>query len=122
MAPLGSPPLSVVVAIVSDTTGPPDTAHLEPCLEALGRQTLAGSMEIVVPFYPAVRGIAAVKARYPNVNFVEVTDLKTYTGRSGNREHHDELRARGLAAARGEVVALIEDHGIVTPDWSNQLL
>jgi hypothetical protein len=40
----GNPSLSVVVAIVSDTTGHPDTAHLEPCLEALFRQPLASAM------------------------------------------------------------------------------
>lgn len=119
---LSAPRLSIVVAIVSDTTGHPDTAHLEPCLEALGRQPLASSTEIVVPYHPAVRGIGALKPKYPNVNFVEVPDLKTYTGRSGSREHHDELRARGLAAARGQIVALIEDHGIVTPDWAAGLL
>jgi hypothetical protein len=122
MATFENPPLSVVVAIVSDTTGHADTAHLEPCLEALGRQPLAPSMEIVVPFHPAVKGIAALKERFPNVTFLEVGDLRTYTGRSGSREHHDELRARGLAVARGEVVALIEDHGIVAPDWSARLL
>jgi len=122
MTALDNPRFSVVVAIVSDTTGSPDTAHLEPCLEALDRLPSDASTEIVVPFYPAVKGIAALKERYPHVNFVEVTDLKTYTGRSGSREHHDELRARGLAVARGDVVALIEDHGIVTPDWSTRLL
>lgn len=122
MAPLDNPALSVVVAIVSDTTGHPDAAHLGPCLEALGRQPLASETEIVVPFHPAVKGIAALKAQYPHVNFVEVADLKTYTGRSGSREHHDELRARGLAVARGQVVALIEDHGIVALDWSTRLL
>ncbi len=120
--PRSSPRLSVVVAIVSDTTGSPDTAHLEPCLEALGRLPSDLSTEIVVPYYPAVKGISALKELNPNVNFVEVTDLKTYTGRSGSREHHDELRARGLAQARGEVVALIEDHGIVTADWSTRLI
>jgi hypothetical protein len=122
MAALDNPRFSVVVAIVSDTTGSPDTDHLEPCLEALAQMPSGSSTEIVVPFYPAVKGIAALKVRYPHINFVEVTDLKTYTGRSGSREHHDELRARGLAVARGEVVALIEDHGIVTPDWSTRLL
>ena len=120
--PLGRPPLSVVVAIVSDTTGLADTAHLEPCLDALQRQHMAASTVFVVPYYPAVKGIAASKAKYPNVKFVEVADLKTYNGRSGSREHHDELRARGLAAATGEIIALIEDHGIVTPDWSTRLL
>lgn len=122
MAPLDNPPLSVVVAIVSDTAGHPDTTHLEPCLGALSRQPLASVTEIVVPFYAAVKGITALKAQYPNVNFLEVADLKTYTGRSGSREHHDELRARGLAVAQGQVVALIEDHGIVAPDWSTRLL
>lgn len=122
MALLDNPPLSVVVAIVSDTTGHPDTVHLAPCLEALVRQPLASQTEIVVPFHPTTRGIAALRSRFPQVNFVEVTDLKTYTGRSGSREHHDELRARGLAVARGEIVALIEDHGIVSPDWGTRLL
>jgi hypothetical protein len=118
----GNPSLSVVVAIVSDTTGHPDTAHLEPCLEALFRQPLASAMEIIVPFHPAVKGIAALRDRYPNVHFFEVADLQTYTGRGGSREHHDELRARGLAVAHGRVVGLIEDHGIVAPDWSARLL
>lgn len=122
MASLDNPPLSVVVAIVSDTTGDPDASHLEPCLEALGRQPLASIMEIIVPYHPAVKGITALKGRYPNVRFQEVADLRTYTGSGGSREHHDELRARGLAVARGGVVALIEDHGIVAPDWSTRLL
>lgn len=122
MAPLHNPALSVVVAIVSDTTASPDTAHLEPCLDALSRQPLASGTEIVVPFHPATRGIAAARVRFPQVNFVEVADLKTYTGRPGSREHHDELRARGLALAQGEIVALIEDHGIVSADWSARLL
>lgn len=122
MAPLENPPLSVVVAIVSDTTGHPDVAHLEPCLEALGRQPVASTMEIIVPYHPAVKGITALRGRYPNVYFLEVADLRTYTGGGGSREHHDELRARGLALARGRVVALIEDHGIVAPDWSTRLL
>lgn len=118
----GVPPLSVVVAIVSDTAGQANAAHLEPCLEALARQPMAAQTEIVVPFHPATRGIAAMRARFPHVQFVEAPDLRTYTGRSGSREHHDELRARGLARARGEIVALIEDHGIVAPDWSARLL
>ena len=45
------------------------------------------------------------------MRFLAVNDLRTYAGGGGSREHHDELRARGLAVARGAVVALIEDHG-----------
>jgi len=119
---MDEPLLSVVVAIVSDTIGHADTAHLEPCLEALGLQPLEESTEIIVPFYPGVTGIAALRARFPKVNFLEVTNLKTYSRQSGSREHHGELHARGIAVARGRVVALIEDHGRVAPDWSTRLL
>src|SRR6266851_399303 len=118
MAETDCPALSVIVAIVSDTTGRPDTRHLEPCLAALMRQKGAPAMEIIVPHLPGMAGIAALGAEHQNVHFVEAEDLRTYTGRSGSREHHDELRARGLAVARGSIVALIEDHVIPAPDWS----
>jgi hypothetical protein len=112
------PVLSIIVAIVSDTTGLPDAKHLEPCLAALTHQTGAPPIEIIVPHLPAVAGIAAVQARYPGVRFAEIPDLKTYTGQGGSREHHDELRARGIALARGRIVALIEDVGIAAPTWA----
>jgi hypothetical protein len=118
MAETDCPALSVIVAIVSDTTGRPDTRHLEPCLAALMRQKGAPAMEIIVPHLPGMAGIAALGEEHQNVHFVEAEDLRTYTGGSGSREHHDELRARGLALARGSIVALIEDHGIPAPDWS----
>jgi hypothetical protein len=125
--PSEHPVFSVVVAIVSDTTDRPDTTHLEPCLAALagvvGHQLGAPEMEIIVPYRPAVAGMARLHQQYPGVRFLEVTDLRTATGLGGgSREHHDELRARGLAAACGDIVALIEDVGIPAPDWSARVL
>lgn len=117
MAAPENPVLSIVVAIVSDTTDRPDATHLDPCLAALTRQSGAPPIEIIVPYHPAIEGIPQVRRKYPQVRFLEVPDLRTYLGRGNSREHHDELRARGLAAARGEIAALIEDHGIVSPDW-----
>jgi hypothetical protein len=117
MAETDGPVLSVVVAVVSDTTGLAVTRHLAPCLAALMRQRGAPAMEIIVPHLPGMAGIAALREEYPNVRFVEAEGLRTYTGRSGSREHHDELRARGLALARGSIIALIEDHGIPAPEW-----
>ena len=112
----------MVVAIVSDTTDRPDVAHLEMCLAALVKQSNAPVTEIIVPYHPGVAGIAGLAERYPGVRFVEVMDLATYNGRSGSREHHDELRARGLAEARGRIAALIEDHGVPAPDWSRSVV
>jgi hypothetical protein len=122
MAELDKPLLSVVVVIVSDTTARPNTAHLEPCLAALKQGAGATSMEIIVPYHPNVEGIGRLRGKYPEVRFVEVSDLRTYTGGGGSREHHDELRARGLAQARGSILALIEDVGIPARDWSVRLL
>jgi hypothetical protein len=112
------PVLSVVVAIVSDTTGTrADVSHLQGNLEALYQQIDPPPMEIVVPYHAQVEGIEKLKLRFPKVVFMRVDDLRSYSGRGGSREHHDELRARGLALARGEIVGLLEDHGLPDPHW-----
>jgi hypothetical protein len=116
------PVLSVVVALVSDTTGAPDCAHLEPCLAALTRQAGAPPMEIIVPVLPATAGLAELRRKYPEARIVEIADLRLYSGQPGSREHHDELRARGMAQARGRIVALIEDHGIAAEDWAARIV
>jgi len=123
MARPDQPVLSVVVAIVSDTMDRADVSHLDPCLEALTKQAVAGGpIEILVPYHPSVDGIARMRQKYPQVRFLEASRLATYTGQGGSREHHDELRARGLAEAKGRIAALIEDHGIVAADWSARVL
>jgi hypothetical protein len=114
--------LSVVVAIVSDTTErPANVEHLEPCLEVLCAQSAGLSVEIIVPYHSGVEGVAGLKRRYPGVRFVKV-GLRFYTGRTDSHEHHHELRSRGIELARGEIVALTEDHGIPAPDWCRQII
>jgi hypothetical protein len=121
MAAADNPVLSVVVAIVSDTTGQPDTSHLEPFLAALVQQDRTPTTEIIVTHLPGTAGIALMRDRYPKVVFEEVADLQMYPG-SGSREHHDEMRARGLALARGDIIALTEDHGIPCQDWVSKII
>src|SRR5579884_1094051 len=87
MAAPDTPVLSVVVAIVSDTTGRADTRHLDPCLDALTRQAAAEgavAMEIIVPYHPSVDGIALMRQKYPRVRFLEASRLATYTGQGGS--------------------------------------
>jgi hypothetical protein len=111
--------LSVVVAIVSDTTeGRCDLVHLALCLEALSAQVGAPALEVIVPYPVGLEGMDHICRRFPGVTFVECDGLRTYTGKGGTREHHDELRARGLAVARGEILGLVEDHGQPGPDWA----
>src|SRR5437588_7231772 len=117
-----APKLSVVVALVSDTTRcPANLAHLEPCLHALCRESADLPVEIIVPYHAWVDGIQEFSRRFPDVRFIKVR-LRFYTGRTNSHEHHHELRSRGIDAARGEIVALTEDHGIPAPDWCRQIL
>jgi hypothetical protein len=117
------PVLSVVVVIVSDTTESRASAdHLGRCLDALTHQVDAPPTEIIVPYHPNVSGMEAVQARFPDVRFLRVDDLRHYSAGGGSREHHDELRARGLAAARGQLIGLLEDHARPDPAWSARIV
>jgi hypothetical protein len=118
MTALSHPVLSVVVGIVSDTTESRATVtHLFACLEALSHQAGAPPFEIIVPYHEQVDGIDMVARRFPAVTLVPVISPDLSRRKAGSREHHDVLRARGLAAARGEVVGLLEDQGRPDPHW-----
>jgi len=112
------PILSTIIAMVSDTSdGRYDLALLERCLQAFSQQVDPPPMELLVPYPTRMHGIEQLVAQYPLVKFIEVGDLKSYTGRGGSREHHDELRARGLLAAKGQILALVEDHAFPDVHW-----
>lgn len=118
------PVLSVVAVVVSDTVGRgAGMTPLAGCLEALERQLEAPEMEVLVPYVPHAREAEerrALARRFPRVRFLRARDVRAPAG--AGREHHDALRARGLAAARGEIVALLEDHARPDPRWSARLL
>jgi hypothetical protein len=117
-----APSLSVVVAIVSDTTKERATTDLlVPCLDALQAQAKPGEIEIIVPYVPPLEGIEALRDRFAGARFLAVDDLPA-PPRKGSREHHDLLRARGLAVARGAIVALLEDHARPAPDWCARMV
>ena len=118
-----SPQLSVVVAIVSDTTSlQSDNTPLVECLKALHGQHTPPAMEIIVPYHSRVRDIDAVKRRFPDVKYLLVDDLKTLRDEAGSREHHDELRARGLAVATGTIIGLLEDHARPDAHWCERVV
>lgn len=118
MSGLGTCLLSVVVVIVTDTMDRrAGTSNLTACLEALSKQAAAPPLEVIVPHHPETDGIADLRKRFPQVVFVEVADLQKSPRRRGSREHHDVLRARGLAIAHGDVVGLLEDVGKPDEHW-----
>jgi hypothetical protein len=117
------PKLSIVVVIVSDTIEPQaDLAHLAGALASLEAQTGAPPLEIIVPYHAGTLGMEGLEQRFPEARFVRVEDSGARPVDGGGREHHDVLRSRGIAAARGEYVGLLEDHARAVPGWCSRAL
>ena len=86
--------LSVVIVRVSRKE-----SDLERCLAALKAQQGAPEIEIVVP-----------------------RDEDAADARPGSHRRFDLLRAAGLRAARGTLVAMTEDHAVASPTWAADLV
>lgn len=113
-----SPPrLSVVVALIS---GRPE--HLESCLTALIQQVDPATMEVIVPYDESLGDISKFRAQFPSAQFLSATGVSQAGSSQWSREHHDELRSIGLHQARGEIVALIEDHCKPGDQWCTSIL
>lgn len=106
--------LSVVVTVVDGG------ATLARCLEALARQERPPPTEVLVPF-DASLDVGPLRARFADVRWIDlgrVECARPASSEAGRHEFYDRRRAAGLAAATGEVVALLEDRGAPRPDWS----
>jgi hypothetical protein len=101
-----SPPaLSVILASRHGRT------LLDACLSALVPQCAVAGAELIVARSADAGDHAEIARRYPGVRLVtapEGTDLP-------------RLRGLGIAAARGELVALTEDHCRACPTWVSAL-
>jgi hypothetical protein len=104
------PLLSVVVTITSGAN------HTSRCLQALSTQRDAPPMEIIVPLYRCIDDEMRLRHDWPGVRFV---DMPEEPPSSPGWEHwqYDRRRAMGLAASRGEVIAMTEDHAMPEERW-----
>ncbi len=117
-APAGTaavPTLSVVVTIVEGG------GALTRILGALRTQVGGPPLEVLVPHDASVGALDAERAAFPEVRFLELGVVATErpaTTAAGQHELYDRRRAAGLAASRGELVAILEDRGAPRPDWA----
>ncbi|HEX9106976.1 MAG TPA: glycosyltransferase [Longimicrobiales bacterium] len=102
----GVPPLSIVVVVLAGRD------YLVRCLEALEKQQGIEPPEIIVPHDATLLGIPALQSRFRNVRFIGHEGRKTFA----------ELRAAGVGAAGGDVVAVTEDHCSAEPTWAQSIL
>ena len=106
-APVATTPvLSVVVPSVNGW------GYLEGCLAALAAQDLDRPLEILVAdrVGDAVRG--PLRTRFPEARLLTAAPGTTIPA----------LRAMAFAAARADVVGVIEDHVLVPTDWARRML
>lgn len=110
--------MSVVVAVVDGG------AALAACLAALAAQDVADALEVIVPS-DARCDLSGVRTQDPRVRFLELGEIATPHPAASLLAWHERIdrrRAAGLAAAGGDVVALIEDRVLPRRDWAARLL
>lgn len=101
-----SPALTVVVPSVNGW------GDLAGCLEALEAERFEALLEVLVPDRLGSTLQAQVRSRFPWVRLLPAAAGTTIP----------QLRALGFAEARGEAVAVIEDHVLVPRGWARALL
>jgi hypothetical protein len=112
-----NPRLSVVVVLTGGSIEPGEKAELTHCLAALERQAGGWPAEVIVPHDSQLPGFAWLQFRFPTVRFIAVDAVSA----RGSSEILDEMRARGVAAASGDIVAVIEDHVQPDMEWARQI-
>jgi hypothetical protein len=111
--------LSVVLRIVG---GKP---FLRRCLKSLKKQIADGAIEVLVPYNRSVHDFAELKAEFPQFCFVETSRVQNslpVVTPAAAHELCDRQTSKGIAASRGEIVALIEDTATPAMDWCKQIL
>lgn len=117
--PVTAPVLSVVVTIVDGGE------VLRRFLQALTSQEDPPSMEILVPYDESVSGTSGLAREFPSVQFPRLGPIKTerpIRSAAGQHELYDRRRAAGLAAARGSLIAILEDRGWPRADWARTVV
>lgn len=114
---MSSPELSIVVTVVSGAE------CLRRCLSALSSQVQAEQVEVIVPWDEWCADVGALTEQFPFVRFLHahhegITALTTAL----QHRLYDRRRAKGLAAAKGRIVAMTEDHAVPAADWCANIL
>ncbi len=103
--PAGPPELSVVIPAVNSFS------LLRRTLAALAKQARPGALEIVAVDRLPPADSDALRRQFPSVRIVPGSGLTI-----------PRMRAAGIRAACGPIVAILEDHMEVAPTWQDAML
>lgn len=101
-----NPDLSVIVASINGWE------YLKECLGALRKQEGGINSEIIVADCVGREVVEPMQSLYPEVRLIAFTEKQSVP----------KLRAAALAQARGNIIAITEDHCIPPSDWYQSVL
>jgi hypothetical protein len=111
--------ISIVVRVVGGEE------FVRRCLRSLAPQTANRPIETIVPYDRSSGDLRQLASEFPRVVFAEIA-IPEFDQVSGGRltshDAYDICTARGLALARGDIVAIVEDCATPAPDWCDQVL
>lgn len=111
--------LSVVITVVGGI------GSLRRCLAHLVPQIQGQPIEVLVPYDCSIAWVAALQWEFPQVQFLDMGPLTTKCRpetAAAAHEIYDCRKSHGLSAARGDILALLDDSGAPDPDWCDCLL
>lgn len=113
------PKLSIVVTIVDGGI------YLRNFLAACALMEDTPPLELIVPYDASVADVLQYRDEFPDVKFLalgEITPERPITTEAGQHELFDRRRAAGLAAATGDIIAILEDRGHPQKDWARTVI
>ncbi len=114
---------TVVLSVIVIPVG--GKAFVQRCLRSLIQQAQVRSIEVIIPYDSSRPEIGELAPEFPQRVFLwagHVHTQATAGTMTAAHEIYDQLKARGLDAAHGDVLALLEDTVIPDPDWCEQVL
>ena len=113
------PDITVIVTIVDGGN------TLKACLEALEQQVGGHKLEVLIPYDHLTRSDAALAARFPQYQFIDLGEPFNGLIPSNPLEMHrfyDKRRAEGLIRATAPLIGILEDCGYPTANWIDAML
>lgn len=113
------PLLSIVVTIVDGGE------QLRAFLRAVRASVNPPPLDIVVPYDASIAETGAMAADFPEARFIDMGLIPTgrpIATEAGKHELYDRRRATGLAAAKGDIIGILEDRGRPRPDWARKIV
>jgi predicted dehydrogenase len=113
------PLVSIVVTIVEGG------AYVRDFLQSIADFEDPPPLDVIVPYDASVADVAAYAAEFPFVRFMDlgtITPIRPITSEAGKHELYDRRRSAGLAAAKGDIIGILEDRGRPAKNWARVLV